>query len=78
MARPEPPEPNWPAVTARCLAYLCLQHSDVADKGLFEQGTFLMNLGLPRADAAALLGSSDDSLRVTLAAKSKAKSKQNK
>jgi len=63
------------------LAYLCLQHSDVQEKGLFERATFLMNLGLPRSDAAALLGSTDDSLRVTLGkppakkARSKKKSK---
>jgi hypothetical protein len=81
VARPEPPEPDWSSVTARCLAYLCLQHSDVAEKGLFEQATFLMNLGLPRSDAAVLLGSSDDSLRVTFGRKSiakKGKSKQSK
>jgi hypothetical protein len=64
-------EMDWMAVTARCLAYLCLRHSDVADKGLLARATFLMNLGLPRHEAAALLGSTDDSLRVTLAAAAK-------
>jgi hypothetical protein len=74
-------ETDWSAVTARCLAYLCLQQSDVAEKGLVEQATFLMNLGLPRSDAAALLGSTDDSLRVMLGRKTtgkKGKSKKSK
>lgn len=79
MASTEPIETDWSAVTARCLAYLCLQHSEVQDKGLFERATFLMNLGLPRSDAAVLLGSTDDSLRVTLGKPpKKAKSKKSK
>jgi hypothetical protein len=73
VARAEATETDWTAVVARCLAYLCVQRSDAADKGLLEQATFLMNLGLPRSDAAALLGSTDDSLRVMLARKSSTK-----
>jgi hypothetical protein len=57
---------EWDAVIARSLAYLCLHSSDVQGNGLLEEARFLMSLGLPRADAAALLGSSDNSLRVTL------------
>jgi hypothetical protein len=67
------PETDWSAVTARCLAYLCLQRSDVADKGVLERAMFLMNLGLPRSDAAALLGSTDDSMRVMLGSKGSTK-----
>lgn len=78
MASTEPIETDWSAVTARCLAYLCLQHSDVQDKGLFERATFLMNLGLPRFDAAALLGSTDESLRVTLRGKPAKKARSKK
>lgn len=57
---------EWDAVIARSLAYLCLHSSEVQGNGLLEEARFLMSLGLPRADAAALLGSSDESLRVTL------------
>jgi hypothetical protein len=78
LASTEPIETDWSAVTARCLAYLCLQHSDVQDKGLFERATFLMNLGLPRSDAAALLGSTDESLRVTLRGKPAKKARSKK
>lgn len=78
LASTEPFETDWSAVTARCLAYLCLQHSDVQDKGLFERATFLMNLGLPRSDAAALLGSTDESLRVTLRGKPAKKARSKK
>ena len=57
---------NWDAVIGRALAYLCLHQSEAKAKGLLEQARFLMNLGLKRADAAALLGSTDVSLRVTI------------
>lgn len=58
---------NWEAaVTARSLAFLCLLQSEAAKKGTLEQAKFLMTLGLPRAEAAALIGSSDDSIRVML------------
>jgi hypothetical protein len=60
-------ETNWEAVIARSLAFLCLNASDVRGSGLLEEAGFLMTLGLRRADAAALLGSTDDSLRVTIA-----------
>jgi len=77
LARTEPIETDWSAVTARCLAY-CACSIDVQDKGLFERATFLMNLGLPRSDAAALLGSTDESLRVTLHGKPAKKARSKK
>lgn len=57
-------ETDWAAVAARAQAYLCLDHAGLREKGLTEQAKFLMNLGLSRADAAAMLGSTDDSLRI--------------
>ena len=57
-------EQNWLEVIARSLAYLCLQQSDKKDASLTEQAEFLGNLGLRRRDAALLLGSSEQSLRV--------------
>jgi len=68
-------ETDWAAVAARAQAYLCLDHAGLRDKGITEQAKFLMNLGLSRADAAALLGSSDDSLRIMLARAAKGGSK---
>ena len=60
-------ETDWTAVSARAQAYLCLYHAGMLDKDKTDQARFLMNnLGLSRPDAAALLGSSDDSLRIML------------
>ncbi len=55
---------DWSLVAAKSQAFLCLHHAGLREKGLAEQARFLMNnLGLTRADAAALLGTTDDSLR---------------
>ena len=56
-------EVNWSAVTARCLAYLCLKNSRYADKSLLEQAQFLEKLGLPLEDRAGVVGSTVASLR---------------
>ena len=55
-------DPNWSAVIARCLAYLCLKDSKYANAQLLEQADFLGRLGLPRNDCADVLGSSPKSL----------------
>ena len=67
MARPDSDGVDWSAVAARALAFQALQQSDIADKGLVEKAKFLMLLGLSRSEAAGLLGSTDDSLRVSMA-----------
>ena len=54
---------NWSAVTARCLAYLCLKNSKYADKSILEQAQFLEKLGLPIEDRAGIVGSTAASLR---------------
>lgn len=64
---PDPNEPNWIAVSARAQAYQALHLAQLADKPLLERANFLMTLGLSRAEAASLLGSTDDSLRVQMA-----------
>jgi hypothetical protein len=66
-------ESNWMAVSARAQAYQALHLAQIADKSLVERANFLMTLGLSRSEAAGLLGSTDDSLRVQIArAKKKA------
>lgn len=56
-------EVDWSAVTARCLAYLCLKNSTLGDKSLLEQAKFLEKLGLPIEDRAGIVGSTAASLR---------------
>lgn len=73
---PDPNETNWIAVAARAQAYQALHLADLGDASLVARANFLMTLGLPRAEAAGLLGSSDESLRVSIAtAKKKLASK---
>ena len=79
MAQSEESGTNWDAVIGRSLAYLCLRNNgELEGKGLVDKARFLMSLGLGRADAAALLGSSDESLRVTLGRAQRAPSKKTK
>lgn len=54
---------DWPAVTGRCLAYLCLKNSDHSDTSLLKQAAFLEKLGLPLEDRAGVLGSTTASLQ---------------
>jgi hypothetical protein len=64
---PDANETNWMAVAARAQAYQALHLAQLGEKPLVERAGFLMTLGLSRADAAGLLGSTDDSLRVQMA-----------
>jgi hypothetical protein len=48
----------------RSLAFLCLQNSEIKNRTVFEKAEFLSALGLPFADAAKMLGSTAESLRV--------------
>jgi len=66
MQREPANQTDWAAVSARAQAFLCLHLAGLRDKSLTEQAKFLMTLGLSRPDAAALLGSTDDSIRVLL------------
>ena len=57
---------DWNEVIAKALTYLVVNSPGLKDKKVTEKATFLMGLGLARKDAAAVLGSTDDSLRVNL------------
>ena len=57
---------DWNEVIAKALAYLVVSSAGLKDKKVTEKATFLMSLGLTRKDAAAVLGSTDNSLRVNL------------
>ncbi len=64
---------DWVAVAAKSLAYQSLYLAGLGDASMVQKAQFLMVLGLSRSDAAGLIGSNDESLRVQLAkAKKKA------
>jgi hypothetical protein len=53
---------NWLPVIARALAYLCMRSEERKGAGIQENAEFLENLGLSRADAAAMLGTTSASI----------------
>jgi hypothetical protein len=57
---------DWNEVIAKAFAYLVVNSAGLKDKKVTEKATFLMGIGLTRKDAAAVLGSTDESLRVNL------------
>lgn len=63
MAR-EAQETDWTAVIARTLAFLCVQQAQLQDETLVKQADFLERFGIPRSEAAVVLGSSAASLQV--------------
>jgi SAM-dependent MidA family methyltransferase len=62
---------DWDPFIGRSIAYLCLHLADMRSKTTLEQAEFLMQLGLPRKEAAVVVGSSDESLRVMARQKAK-------
>ena len=69
-------ETDWEAVAAKSLAILALSKSDLADKTIAERGEFLIGLGISRPEAAALLGTTDDSLRVNMSQRARGAAKK--
>lgn len=71
MAKESMNSTDWTAVAAKAQAFQALHLAGLSEKKLTDKARFLMVLGLTRADAAALLGSSDDSLRILFAREAK-------
>jgi len=67
----------WLSVIAKSLAFMCMKNDPVKDKEKLAQARFLMGFGLKRAHAAAVLGTTDDSLRVLEARAKKTKEAKN-
>ena len=57
---------RWLAVTAKGTALLCLHAEGLRDEPLVDQWLFLERLGVSRDEAAALLGTTSESLRVSV------------
>ena len=53
---------EWEPFIGRALAYVCVALADMASKTVLERAEFLMALGLPRKEAALVVGSTDESL----------------
>jgi hypothetical protein len=64
MAKGTEEDFDWQPFIGRSLAYLCLERANLESSTVLEKAEFLMRLGLPRKEAALVVGSSDNSLRV--------------
>ena len=62
---------NWLPVVAKALAVLALHQSELGTSDISVKAEFLEGLGIPRAEAAQMLGTSSESLRVMMARKKK-------
>ena len=64
MAKQET-ETDWTEVAAKAQAYQAFEASGLNDKDhkVTDKADFLMALGMSRADAAKMIGSTDESLR---------------
>jgi hypothetical protein len=62
---------DWDPFIGRALGYLCLHLGDMRKQSVLEQAEFLMSFGLPRREAATIVGSTDDSVRVLMSNKAK-------
>jgi len=66
-------ETDWSEVAAKALAYQALDASGLNDgeHKVTDKAAFLMALGISRPDAAKMIGSTDESLRVSFDALAK-------
>jgi hypothetical protein len=53
-------------VIARSLAFLCLQNTDMKNGTVLEKSQFLIGLGLSNTEAAEILGTTAETVRVSL------------
>ena len=60
----EAADPDWLAIIGRALAFMCLDAAELREESLAKQADFLTALGLPNREAARMLGTSQESLRV--------------
>ncbi len=64
-------EIDWEPFIGRALGYMCLHLADMRSRSVLEQAEFLMGFGLPRREAATIVGSTDESVRVLMSNKAR-------
>ncbi len=77
MANENESADRWFAATAKATALLCLHAEGLRQEPLVDQWFFLERLGLSRDEAAELLGTTSESLRVS-ASKRKSTARKSK
>jgi hypothetical protein len=58
------PEIKWMSVVGKSLALICLKQAELDDADIGTKGKFLEALGLGRRDIAAILDTTEDTVRV--------------
>ncbi len=59
-------ESYWLSVIARSLALICLHNANLQDADIGTQGILLASLGLKRKDIAAILKTTEETVRVSM------------
>ena len=62
---------NYQRVQSRLLAWLCLKEPEFGEMTTLAKAQWLMMMGFPRSEAASILGSTDESLRVMISTATK-------
>lgn len=63
---------------AKTLAYLCMTSTDMKNQSVRDKAKFLRSLGFADKDVAALLNTSENSIRVLISLGKKSKQKKSK
>ncbi|HEV8693374.1 MAG TPA: hypothetical protein VGQ93_04180 [Lysobacter sp.] len=66
MPNEVPDQDRWLRVIGRALSYLCIHATDLREAELTPKALLLGSFGLPRSDIAALLGTTEDTVRVSV------------
>ena len=66
------------ATIAKALAYLCITSTDMKDQTVRSKAQFLRSLGFADKDVAAVLNTSENSIRVLISRSKKSKQKKSK
>lgn len=67
---------DWEPFIGRALGYLCLHLAEKRSRSVLDQAEFLMGFGLPRREAAMIVGSTDESVRVLMSNKARKAAKK--
>ena len=62
-------------IIAKALAHICINSVEMKDMSIGEKAKFLRSLGFPDKDVAALLDTSENSIRVLISLNKKSKQK---
>jgi len=73
MADEVPNQERWLGVVARALSFLCIHSTSLREADLAPKALLLESFGVPRPDIAVMLGTSEETIKVTINTAKRAK-----